>query len=155
MRWGIVRLAGTTGSVVVGVWLTACATTGNPPPATTPASSPPPAGRIPTSATVITGSDLTSANRPLLDVLRQRLPGMQVNQTGGCPEIVLRGKSTISSSSSPAIYVDGNQATNTCILNELRTADIDQVEVYPAGVPPRAGYRAHPYGVILVFIKRV
>jgi hypothetical protein len=119
-------------------------------------SAPPPAaGRIPTSATVITGADLTTANRPLLDVLRQRLPGMQVNQTGGCPEIVLRGKSTISSSSSPAIYVDGNQATNTCILNELRTADIDQVEVYPGGVPPRAGYRAHPYGVILVFIKRV
>jgi len=133
--------------------LAACATTGGPPPANS--SSPPPAGRIPTSATVITGADLTTANRPLLDVLRQRLPGMQVQQTSGCPDITLRGKSTVSTSSSPAIYVDGNQATNTCILNELRTADIDQVEVYPGGVPPRAGYRAHPYGVILIFIKRV
>ena len=133
--------------------LAGCATTGGPPPATS--SSPPPAGRIPTSATVITGADLTTANRPLIDVLRQRLPGMQVQQTSGCPDITLRGKSTVSTSSSPAIYVDGNQATNTCILNELRTADIDQVEVYPGGVPPRAGYRAHPYGVILIFIKRV
>ena len=133
--------------------LAGCATTGGPPPATS--SSPPPAGRVPTSATVITGADLTTANRPLLDVLRQRLPGMQVQQTAGCPDITLRGKSTVSTSSSPAIYVDGNQATNTCILNELRTADIDQVEVYPGGVPPRAGYRAHPYGVILIFIKRV
>jgi hypothetical protein len=153
MRSGIARLARATGLLALVGWLGACATSGDPPPVNS--SPPPPAGRIPTSATVITGADLTTANRPLLDVLRQRLPGMQVNLTGGCPEIVLRGKSTINSSSSPAIYVDGNQATNTCILNELRTADIDQVEVYPGGVPPRAGYRAHPYGVILVFIKRV
>ncbi len=153
MRSGIARLARATGMLALVGWLGACATSGDPTPVNS--SPPPPAGRIPTSATVITGADLTTANRPLLDVLRQRLPGMQVNLTGGCPEIVLRGKSTINSSSSPAIYVDGNQATNTCILNELRTADIDQVEVYPGGVPPRAGYRAHPYGVILVFIKRV
>jgi hypothetical protein len=148
-----VRRAGSTSTIAFIAALAACATTGGPPPATS--SSPPPEGRIPPSATVISGADLTTANRPLLDVLRQRLPGMQVNQTGGCPELVLRGKSSIHSSSSPAIYVDGNQATNTCILNELRTADIDQVEVYPGGVPPRAGYRAHPYGVILIFIKRV
>ncbi|HJU67220.1 MAG TPA: Plug domain-containing protein [Gemmatimonadaceae bacterium] len=153
MRSGIARLTRATGTLALAGWLGACATSGGPPPATS--SSPPPEGRIPTSATVITGTDLTAANRPLLDVLRQRLPGMQVHQTGGCPEIVLRGKSTINTSSSPAIYVDGNQATNTCILNELRTADISQVEIYPGGVPPRAGYRAHPYGVILIFIKRV
>lgn len=152
MRSEIARLTRATGTLAVVGWLAACATSGGPPPANS--SSPPPEGRIPTSATVITGADLTTANRPLLDVLRQRIPGMQVNQTGGCPEIALRGRSTISTSSSPAIYVDGNQATNTCILNELRTADIDQVEVYPGGVPPRAGYRAHPYGLILVFIKK-
>ena len=152
MRSEIARLTRATGTLAVVGWLAACATSGGPPPANS--SSPPPEGRIPTSATVITGADLTTANRPLLDVLRQRIPGMQVNQTGGCPEIALRGRSTISTSSSPAIYVDGNQATNTCILNELRTADIDQVEVYPGGVPPRPGYRAHPYGLILVFIKK-
>jgi hypothetical protein len=80
---------------------------------------------------------------------------MQVTQTSGCPDIVLRGRSTVTTSSAPAIYVDGNQSSNTCILNELRTVDIDQVEIYPGGVPPRGGYRAHPYGVILIFIKRV
>ena len=147
------RVGGTAGVLTLLGSFAACATSSNPAPAgasTTPAPT-----RVPPSATVITGADLNTANRPLLDVLRQRLPGMQVYQTGGCPDIALRGKSTVSTSSAPAIYVDGNQATNTCILNELRTADIDQVEVYPGGVPPRAGYRAHPYGVILIFIKKV
>lgn len=147
------RWAGTTGTLALLLALGSCKTTSVAPPAN--ASTTPSPGRIPTSATVISGADLNAANRPLLDVMRQRLPGMQVYQTSGCPDITLRGKSTVSTSSSPAIYVDGNQATNTCILNELRTADIDQVEIYPGGVPPRAGYRAHPYGVILIFIKRV
>ena len=131
--------------------LAACAVSKNTPPESTVS---PTVNRPPTSATVITAAELGAMNRPLLDVLKQRLPGMQVTQTPGCPEVVLRGRSTISTSSAPLIYVDGNQASNTCILNELRTADLDQVEVYPGGVAPRGGYRAHPYGVILIFIKR-
>lgn len=146
------RLAGATGTITIVTWLGACSTSPGPPPQSTVAPS---SARTPTGATVITGADLAAMNRPLLDVMRQRIPGMQVSQTGGCPEIVLRGKSTLTTSSSPAIYVDGNQSSNTCILNELRTVDLDQVEVYPGGVAPRAGYRAHPYGVILIFIKRV
>lgn len=68
--------------------------------------------------------------------------------------MVLRGKSTVVTSSSPAIYVDGNQANNTCILQELRTVGLGLVEVYPGGVPNRSGYRTHPYGVILIFLRR-
>ena len=146
------NLAGATGMMAILAWLSACSTSQGPPPQSTVAPS---AGRTPTSATVITGADLSAMNRPLLDVMRQRIPGMQVTQTSGCPEIVLRGKSTLTTSSAPAIYVDGNQSSNTCILNELRSVDLDQVEIYPGGVAPRAGYRAHPYGVILIFIKRV
>jgi hypothetical protein len=147
------KLAGTAGAAVMVGWLGACATSpGAPPPesAVTPSL-----GRTPTSATVITAAELGAMNRPLLEIMRQRLPGMHVTQTEGCPNIVLRGRSTVTTSSAPAIYVDGNQSSNTCILNELRTVDLDQVEIYPGGVPPRAGYRAHPYGVILIFFKRV
>jgi hypothetical protein len=147
------RLAGATGPIVLLAWLGACsASKGGPPPES---SVTPSIGRASTSATVITAAELGPMNRPLLDVMRQRLPGMQVTQTQGCPEIVLRGRSTVTTSSAPAIYVDGNQSSNTCILNELRTPDILQVEIYPGGVPPRAGYRAHPYGLILIFVKRI
>ena len=147
------RLAGTAGSGVLLVALGACAVSPNTPPPEPSVS--PTVGRTPTSATVITASELAAYNRPLIDIMRQRLPGAHIAQsTDGCPDIALRGKSTVSGSSAPAIYVDGNQSSNTCILNELRTVDLDQVEVYPGGVPPRAGYRTHPYGVILIFMKR-
>lgn len=142
----------TAGTTVLLAWLVACSgSTQSPPPG---ASEPIPEGRIPTSAIVITAAELAAVNRPLLDVMRQRLPGMQVAQTQGCPDVTLRGKSTVTTASSPLIYVDGNQASNTCILNELRSPDLDHVEIYPGGVPPRPGYRAHPYGLILIFIKR-
>jgi hypothetical protein len=146
-------LVGTTGTTALLLWLGACAVTpGSPPPES---SVRPTAGRPSTSATVITAAELDAANRPLIDLIRLRLPGVHIAQReGDCPDIALRGKSTVSSSSAPAIYVDGNQSSNTCILNELRTVDVDQMEIYPGGVPPRAGYRAHPYGVILIFTKR-
>jgi hypothetical protein len=146
------RLVGAAAPIVLLAWLGACSASGGGPP---PESSVTPSiGRPSTSATVITADELAATNRPLLEVMRLRLPGMQVTQTQGCPEIVLRGRSTVATSSAPAIYVDGNQSSNTCILNELRTPDLLQVEIYPGGVPPRAGYRAHPYGLILIFVKR-
>ena len=146
-------VVGTIGTTALLLWLGACAVSqGSPPPES---SVSPTVGRAPTSATVITAAELAAYNRPLIDIVRQRLPGAHIAQsTDGCPDIALRGKSTVSGSSAPAIYVDGNQSSNTCILNELRTVDLDQVEIYPGGVPPRAGYRTHPYGVILIFIKR-
>lgn len=152
-RRGFAGLAGTAGITVLLVWVGACAVSqGSPPPESS--VSPSTLGRTPTSATVITAAELNAMNRPLIDIMREHVPGMHVTQTGQCPDVALRGKSTVSTSSAPAIYVDGNQSSNTCILNELRTVDLDQVEIYPGGVPPRAGYRAHPYGVILIFIKR-
>lgn len=104
-------------------------------------------------STVLTVEELAAAQRPLLDLLRQRLPGLEVRPTIECPEVILRGRSTIMTPSSPMVYVNGTRATNTCILEEINTADLSRVEVYPGGVPPRAGYRSYPYGVILIFTR--
>lgn len=104
-------------------------------------------------STVLTESELLAANEPLLKLLQQRLPGLQVRETQGCPEVLLRGRSTVSTSSSPAIYVDGTRATNSCILSELGTSGLGLVEIYQSGIPSRPGYTTHPYGVILIFMR--
>lgn len=97
---------------------------------------------------------LVAASEPLLELLKQRLPGMQVREIpGACPEVIMRGRSTVTTSSSPAIYLDGARATNNCILRDLGTAGLGLVEVFPSGVPTRAGYRSHPYGVIIIFTR--
>lgn len=97
---------------------------------------------------------LVATNQPLLELLRQRLPGLQIREVpGGCPEVIMRGRSTVSTPSSPAIYLDGARASNDCILRELSTGGLGLVEVYPSGMPTRAGYRTHPYGVIIIFTR--
>jgi hypothetical protein len=73
-----------------------------------------------------------------------------VSPRDDCPEVTLRGKSTIATESNPAIYVDGERAVNTCVLSMLSTFHLARVEVYPDGLPP-AGYLTNPYGVILIF----
>lgn len=87
---------------------------------------------------------------PVLDALRYRVPGMTVSRTEDCPEVTLRGKSTLVTHSNPAIYVDGERASNTCVLAMLSTFHLARVEVYPSGIPP-SGYFTNPYGVILIF----
>lgn len=99
---------------------------------------------------VIDRDVLGRSDIPVLDVLRYRIPGMKVSPTDDCPEVTLRGKSTLVTSSNPAIYLDGERAANTCILAMLSTFHLARVEVYPGGIPP-AGYLANPYGVILMF----
>ena len=99
---------------------------------------------------VIEREALRRSDVPVLDVLRYRVPGMKVSPTDDCPEVTLRGKSTIVTASNPAIYVDGERAANTCILAMLSTFHVARVEVYPGGIPP-AGYLTDPYGVILIY----
>ncbi len=111
--------------------------------------------RKPSGAIVFTEAQLSEANSPLLDLMRRRVAGVQIQPTALCPEVVFRGRSTVQTSSSPAIYVQGTQATNTCILAEMNTSDMSLVEIYPNGVPSRPGYRTHPYGVILIFVQGV
>ena len=102
-------------------------------------------------ATIITSAVLQRSSQPLLDVMRTRLPYMQVVNGSPCPEIYLRGRSTLVTASNPAIYVDGQRATNTCVLQMLDASDLDRVEIYPSGVPKKPGYLNDPYGVILIF----
>lgn len=103
--------------------------------------------------TVITSAVLQKENRSLLDVMKSRLPFMTVFDSIPCPEVYLRGPSTIASPSNPAIYVDAQRATNTCVLEDLSSIDIDHVEIYPSGVSPRPGYLNDPYGLVIIFIR--
>jgi predicted TIM-barrel fold metal-dependent hydrolase len=105
-------------------------------------------------ATILSGDLLRQDNRPLLDAMRRYLPGMEIVENADCPEVHLRGRSTITTRSDPAIYVNGERAANTCVLAMLPTSDIARVEIYASGIPP-AGTMTSPYGVILIFSRRV
>jgi len=104
-------------------------------------------------ATILSGDLLRQDNRPLLDAMKRYLPGMEVVEGADCPEVHLRGRSTITTRSDPAIYVNGDRAANTCVLAMLSTSDIARVEIYESGIPP-AGTMTSPYGVILIFSRR-
>ncbi len=106
------------------------------------------------STIVLTSGLLHQDNRSLLDLLQRRLPNLRVDATAGCPEVFLRGRSSIVSSSDAAIYVDGQRAANTCILEVLYSFDLDRVEIYPMGVTTRPGYFSDADGLILVFLRR-
>ena len=104
-------------------------------------------------ATIVTAQDLHGGGeRSLLDIVARRLPNMQVLRTAECPDIYLRGRSTVETPSNPSIYVDGQHAANTCVLEMLSATDVAQVEVYPFGVASRPGYLADPNGLILIFM---
>ncbi|HEX5437080.1 MAG TPA: Plug domain-containing protein [Gemmatimonadaceae bacterium] len=90
----------------------------------------------------------------LLRVLAARVPDMQVTPTANCPEITLRGANNIVGPSNPRIYVDGQPAANTCILDALNTEDVQRVEIYPSGMTSRSGYFNDGNGLILVFLKQ-
>jgi len=105
-------------------------------------------------ATVISGRALDERSGPLLDALQGRVPGMKIlNHLDQCPQISLRSHVTFGSVVNPHVYVDGTRATDTCILQTLRTDDVESVEVYPMGVTKRPGYGTHAHGLILVFMR--
>jgi hypothetical protein len=106
------------------------------------------------SSIVLTSALLHLENRSLLDVLHRRLPNLQIDATADCPEVFLRGRSSIMNASNASIYVDGQRAANTCILESLYAFDLERVEVYPMGVTSRPGYFSDADGLILVFLRR-
>lgn len=103
-------------------------------------------------AIVLSGNLLHQQSRSLLTLMRARIPSIQIVDDQPCPDVYLRGRSTIVTPSNPAIYIDGQRATNTCVLDMVNVLDLDRVEIYPSG-EPRAGYMSDPYGVILVFLR--
>jgi hypothetical protein len=91
----------------------------------------------------------------LLNALIGQLSGMRIEPAGrDCPAIRMRGIRYASGGPDPQVYVDGSPTSTTCILKQLRTSEVQRVEVYPSGMTDRVGYRSHPSGLILIFLSR-
>ena len=143
MAGSVRRTAGALGAALL------CACSAHPAPRTDVAS---PGIRTDNGVTILTEDVLEKQNRSLLELMKARIPSITVIDDQPCPDVYLRGRSTISTSSSPAIYVDGERANNTCVLDMMDVTDLQRVEIYPNGLP-RGGYQSSPYGVILIFMK--
>jgi hypothetical protein len=104
------------------------------------------------TAWVVEGRQMLSGSS-VLDGLRSRFPSMHVRTNGQCPDIFIRGHNSIQSSNAPRVYVDGQRAADSCILNMMRASDVARVEIYPTGHTNRPGYLADPNGLILVFTR--
>ena len=96
---------------------------------------------------------LPAADGTLLSALEARIAAMAVSRGSDCPQITLRGRTTVARVTNPGVYVDGARATNTCVLEHLNVAEVHRVEVYPMGLAQHAGYEAQPGGLILVFMR--
>lgn len=90
----------------------------------------------------------------MLRVLAARISSMRVTREGPCPDVVFRGRNSMQGSSSARVYVNGQEAVNTCVLEMVSTWDVDRVEVYPSGIVRRPGYPVSGTGSILVFTKQ-
>ena len=89
----------------------------------------------------------------VLQVLRGRISSLQIFHRGACPDVVFRGRSSLQGSSSAQVYVNGQIAVNTCVLEMVSPFDVERVEVYPSGIVSRPGYAVSGTGAILVFTK--
>lgn len=104
--------------------------------------------------TVVSGPALMDGHGSILESLRGKVPGLNIRNDGDpCPRITLRNDASYRTQVSPLVYVDGTRTMDTCILESLRSRDVEMVEVYPTGVTNRPGYIMHPHGLILVFLR--
>ncbi len=85
------------------------------------------------------------------DYLRGRVPGMSIDhaEAGQTPNIMIRGASSINSSTQPMIMVDGVETTD---ISYLRPADISSVSVLKDASASIYGTRG-ANGVILITTK--
>jgi len=107
-------------------------------------------------ATVLTGVALTDGRGSLLGTMRGKIPNLRIHRPSNepCPVINLRNVGSFNSEVvNPHVYVDGVRTTDTCVLESLRSDDVESVEVYPMGFTPRPGYANHSHGLILVFMR--
>ncbi len=106
-------------------------------------------------ATIISGVALDDGPGSILSALQGKVPSFRVQRPAGeCPKISLRSFATLQTVVSPHVYVDGTRTSGTCILESLRTEDVESVEVYPMGITRRPGYAPHAHGLILVFLRQ-
>lgn len=103
---------------------------------------------------VLSGVALLDGPGSVLDAMTGKVPGLKVQHyRGECPRVALRNDATFRTIVNPIVYLDGTRTSDTCILESLRSADLERVEVYPTGVSGRPGYPAHPHGLILLFMR--
>jgi hypothetical protein len=106
------------------------------------------------AAVTIEGAALRQSERTLLGSLRGRLTGLEVHYGDSeCPELTLRGPKSLVGPNDPVIYVDGNRAANTCILEMLNPVEVARIEVYPMGVVSQPGIKSNANGIILIFLR--
>jgi hypothetical protein len=110
-------------------------------------------GRNSASGIVLQGPALREHNGTLLSFLASRVSSISVDRSGPCPDLRMRGQRSMFGSNSPAVYIDGTRTASSCVLDMLLTSDLSRIEVYPMGVANKPGYKAHPNGLILVFLR--
>jgi hypothetical protein len=109
---------------------------------------------IENGAIVLGATDLADGRGNILNAMQGKVPNFRIRRVrGDCPQITLRNAVSFQGVVNPHVYVDGTRATDTCILDSLRTEDIQRVEVYPMGVTTRPGYGRHAHGLILLFTQ--
>lgn len=107
-------------------------------------------------AFVLTGVALEDGPGSVLAAMAGKVPNFRIHgqrMQASCPVITLRNAATFRDVVNPHVYVDGIRATDTCVLEQLRTVDVSRVEVYPQGFTTRPGYGMHAHGLILVFMR--
>ena len=104
------------------------------------------------TAIVVEGEDIQGRGQTLLRLLSERVSSMDVNYSGPCPSIIIRGRKSIFGDNNPLIYVDGARALNTCVLDDPATDVVKRIEVYPSGQAHKPGYDSSRNGLILVFV---
>jgi hypothetical protein len=107
-------------------------------------------------AFVLTGAALEDGPGSIVAAMNGKVPNFRLHGQrihGECPVITLRNAVSFRDVVNPHVYVDGIRATDTCVLEQLRTIDVERVEVYPQGFTTRPGYGMHAHGLILVFMR--
>ena len=103
---------------------------------------------------VLSGDVLADGRGSVLGAIEGKIPGLRVRRNvRGCPEVNMRQQTPLLGAVAPRVYVDGILSADTCILDSLRSHDVNSVEVYPQGFTRRSGYAGHAHGLILVFMR--
>ena len=110
-------------------------------------------GRNSATGIILSGPALREHNGTLLSFLASRVSSITVDRSGPCPDLRMRGQRSIFGSNSPVVYIDGTRTASSCVLDMLLTSDLSRIEVYPMGLANKPGYKAHPNGLILVFLR--
>ncbi len=107
-------------------------------------------------AIILSGTALSDGRGSILGTMEGKVPNFKVRRTGGnCPEVNIRQQVAFQRVIMPKVYVDGTLSTDTCILESLRSHDVETVEVYPQGFTKRPGYATHAHGLILIFMRNI